>query len=89
MTIGKLTSESGVPASTIRYWQRVDVLPRPASRISRQRRYSTDAVEYLAVLRLAEACGFRLDECRLAARLPTQRQRIYGKWWKNLALRKQ
>lgn len=26
MTVGKLTSESGVPASTIRYRQRVDVL---------------------------------------------------------------
>ena len=45
MTIGKLASESGVPASTIRYWERIDVLPKPAC-ISRQRRYSTDAVEY-------------------------------------------
>jgi MerR family transcriptional regulator, redox-sensitive transcriptional activator SoxR len=63
MTIGKLASESGVPASTIRYWERIGVLPKPA-RVSGQRRYASDAVDRLAVLRLAQMCGFRLDEMR-------------------------
>jgi MerR family redox-sensitive transcriptional activator SoxR len=63
MTIGELAAESGTPASTIRYWERIGVLPQPV-RVSGQRRYSTDAVERLAVLRLAQACGFRLDEMR-------------------------
>jgi MerR family redox-sensitive transcriptional activator SoxR len=63
MTIGELAAESGTPASTIRYWERIGVLPKPV-RVSGQRRYSTDAVERLAVLRLAQACGFRLDEMR-------------------------
>lgn len=64
MMIGELEAESGVPASTIRYWERIGVLPKP-SRVSRQRRYGTDAVHRLAVLRLAQACGFRLDEMRM------------------------
>lgn len=63
MTIGELATESGLPASTIRYWEKVGVLPKPA-RVSGQRRYSEDAVQRLAVLRLAQACGFRLDEMR-------------------------
>jgi DNA-binding transcriptional MerR regulator len=63
MTIGELAAESGTPASTIRYWERMGVLPKPV-RVSGQRRYSTDSVERLAVLRLAQACGFRLDEMR-------------------------
>src|SRR5436190_8673968 len=63
MTIGELAAESGMPASTIRYWERIGVLPKPARR-SGQRRYSPDAVQRLAVLRLAQACGFRLDEMR-------------------------
>jgi len=63
MTIGELAGESGVPASTIRYWEKIGVLPKPA-RVSGQRRYSTDAVQRLAVLRLAQACGFSLDEMR-------------------------
>lgn len=63
MTIGELARESGMPASAIRYWERIGVMPKPA-RSSGQRRYSPDAVERLAVLGLAQACGFRLDEIR-------------------------
>lgn len=63
MTIGVLATESGVPASTIRYWERIGVLPLPV-RISGQRRYSQGAIHRLAVLRLAQACGCRLDEMR-------------------------
>jgi hypothetical protein len=49
MTIGELETETGVPASTIRYWERIGVLPKPA-RVGGQRRYGPDAVPYLAVL---------------------------------------
>jgi MerR family redox-sensitive transcriptional activator SoxR len=63
MTIGKLAAESGMPASTIRYWERIGVLPKPP-RVSGQRRYGADAIQRLAVLRLAQACGFHLDEMR-------------------------
>lgn len=63
MMIGELEAETGVPSSTIRYWERIGVLPKP-SRVNGQRRYGPDAVRYLAVLRLAQACGFHLDEMR-------------------------
>jgi len=63
MTIGELATKSRTPASTIRYWERIGVLPK-AVRVNGQRRYSADAVLRLAVLRLAQACGFRLDEMR-------------------------
>ncbi|MGH9631430.1 MAG: MerR family transcriptional regulator [Bryobacteraceae bacterium] len=61
MTIGELAAQSGIPASTIRYWERIGVLPKP-TRVSGQRRYASDAVHWLTLLRLAQACGFRLDE---------------------------
>ena len=63
MTIGKLAAESRVPASTIRYWERIGVLPK-APRVSGQRRYAADAVQLIGVLRLAQACGFSLAEMR-------------------------
>lgn len=63
MTIGQLQAESGLPASTIRYWERIGVLPQPM-RASKQRRYGADALQWIAVLRLAQACGFHLDEMR-------------------------
>ena len=63
MMIGQLEAETGVPASTIRYWERIGVLPKPL-RVCGQRRYGAEAVHYLAVLRLAQACGFHLNEMR-------------------------
>lgn len=63
MTIGKLAEMSGVPASTIRYWEKIGVLPL-STRVSGQRRSSGNDIDRLAVLRLAQACGFRLDEMR-------------------------
>lgn len=63
VTIGELAARTDTPASTIRYWERIGVLPRP-ERASGRRRYSSDAVEHLAVLHLAQNCGFRLDELR-------------------------
>lgn len=63
MLIGKLAALAEMPASTIRYWERVGILPIPP-RTGGRRRYSADAVHLLAVLRLAQACGFRLTEMR-------------------------
>jgi MerR family redox-sensitive transcriptional activator SoxR len=61
MTIGELASNSGVHASTIRYWERIGLLSRPP-RVGGKRRYSSDAVHSIAILCLAQVCGFRLAE---------------------------
>lgn len=63
MTIGELSEQTGLPASTIRYWEQIGVLPKPP-RLSGQRRYSPSAVDALAALQLAQACGFTLREMR-------------------------
>lgn len=63
MMIGELEVKTGVPASTIRFWERIGVLPKPA-RVNGQRRYGAEAVHRLAMRRLAQACGFTLDEMR-------------------------
>lgn len=65
MTIGELSTATGVRASTLRYWERMKVLPKPM-RVHGQRRYQRDAVQLVAILVLAKRCGFSLDEmCRL------------------------
>jgi MerR family redox-sensitive transcriptional activator SoxR len=63
MRIGELAGKSGLPPSTIRYWEGIGVLVAPM-RSAGQRRYSGDAVQRLAVLRVAQACGCRLEEMR-------------------------
>jgi MerR family transcriptional regulator, redox-sensitive transcriptional activator SoxR len=63
MTIGELSRQAGVPASAIRYYERIGVLPAPTRRSGR-RAYSPEALYRLAVLKLAQSCGFTLDESR-------------------------
>jgi DNA-binding transcriptional MerR regulator len=50
MRIAELSAESGVPASTIHYWEKIGVPPRPI-RVAGQHRYSSGGVQRLAVLR--------------------------------------
>jgi MerR family transcriptional regulator, redox-sensitive transcriptional activator SoxR len=63
VTIGELSESGGLPASILRYWERVGVLPKP-SRVGGQRRYPSEVVNTVAVLKLAKACGFSLPEMR-------------------------
>ena len=63
MKIGELSRQAGVPASAIRYYERIGVLPSPPRRSGR-RSYPPEAIHRLAVLRLAQSCGFTLDESR-------------------------
>lgn len=63
MTIGDLSESSGLPASTLRYWERVGVLPK-ATRVGGQRRYPSEVVNMVEILKLAKACGFSLPEMR-------------------------
>jgi MerR family redox-sensitive transcriptional activator SoxR len=63
MTIGELSRDTGIPASTIRYYEQAGVLPKPA-RISGRRTYGPDSRDRLGVVVLAQNCGFRLAEIR-------------------------
>jgi MerR family redox-sensitive transcriptional activator SoxR len=63
MTIGEVAKQAGVRASAIRFYEQAGLLPKPA-RASGQRRYDENALDRLAVLEYAKACGFTLAECR-------------------------
>ena len=63
MTIGQLSAETGVPTSTIRFWERKGLLT-PAARQSGQRRYATDAVRGVVMLRLLQEVGLTLADIR-------------------------
>jgi DNA-binding transcriptional MerR regulator len=69
MTIGALAQRTGVTAETIRYYERVGVLPRPARGAAAQnhagyRRYGSSDVERLAFVHRAHDLGFSLEEVR-------------------------
>lgn len=59
--IGEIARQAGVAPSTIRYYERIGLLP-PAPRVSGKRRYQTGILKKLGVIRLAKMAGFSIEE---------------------------
>ena len=64
MKIGQLAGQSGVAASAIRYYEKLGLLP-PAERINGQRRYSSDALARVLLIRVAGEMDVTLAEILL------------------------
>lgn len=65
MTIGRLAKESGIHFETIRYYQRLGLMPMPARPHGSVRRYGKDAVSRLRFIKRAQGLGFSLEEVKL------------------------
>jgi DNA-binding transcriptional MerR regulator len=80
LSIGRLSAETGVPTSTIRFWERKGLLS-PAFRRSGQRRYTAAAVRGVVMLRLLQEAGLTLADIR---RFREERAATRGPgtpWW--------
>jgi MerR family transcriptional regulator, mercuric resistance operon regulatory protein len=62
--IGELARRTGCDVETIRYYERVGVLPRPSRSAARYRLYDSDDVQRLTFVRRARELGFTVDEVR-------------------------
>ena len=58
--IGVLSKTSGVPTSTLRYYEEIGLI-RSVSRHGLRRQYSEDALLQLALISLGKAAGFSLE----------------------------
>ena len=61
--IGEVARRAGMRPSAIRYYESIGLLPR-APRVSGQRRFSTESLRTLAVIRSAQWAGLDLGEIR-------------------------
>lgn len=66
MTISALAERAGVRPSTIRYYERLGLLPTPP-RQSGRRIYDLDALAQLAVIQFALSTGFSLRDAKRLA----------------------
>src|ERR1043165_1131726 len=62
MKIGQIATEAGVTVDTVRFYERVGVLPAPARTNSNYRDYEPATVERIQFTRELQAIGFTLNE---------------------------
>lgn len=62
--IGVLSSETGVNIETIRYYERIGLIPAPPRTEGRQRIYDTHHLRRLTFIRRGRELGFSLDQIR-------------------------
>ncbi len=70
IAIGELSRRTGCNIETVRYYERIGLLPKP-SRRGTYRRYEVEDVGRLAFVRRARELGFTLDEVRALLTLAT------------------
>jgi MerR family redox-sensitive transcriptional activator SoxR len=86
MKIGELARRASLSASAIRYYEKRGLLAAP-HRIGGQRRYSSEALDRVLLIRFASDMGFTLGEIKLF--LHGLRENVpVGPRWKKLAHRK-
>lgn len=61
LTIGEVAVHTGLPASTLRYYDRIGLVPATA-RDGGQRRYTPTVIDRLRAVTLCQRSGFSLDE---------------------------
>jgi DNA-binding transcriptional MerR regulator len=72
--VGQVAQTAGVSVQTVRYYERLGLLPAPQRTDSGYRVYRAETVERLRFIRRAQAVGFRLDEIREILRLKYEGQ---------------
>ena len=75
MAIGGMSKRTGTNIETIRYYERVGLLPTPARSSGGYRLYGTDHLKRLTFIRRARALGFSIGEVRTMLRLADERKR--------------
>jgi MerR family mercuric resistance operon transcriptional regulator len=64
LTIGALSRRTGVNIETIRFYERVGILPKPPRSAGGHRIYSQEQLMRLGFVRRSRELGFSLDEVR-------------------------
>jgi MerR family mercuric resistance operon transcriptional regulator len=69
LRIGELSQLSGVNIETIRYYERITMLPPPPRTLSGRRIYGSTDLRALVFIRRSRELGFSLDKIRALLRL--------------------
>lgn len=74
LSIGKLSARTAVNLETVRYYEKIGLLPMPPRTEGGHRLYDEEHVKRLRFVRRARGLGFTLDEIRALLRLADEKQ---------------
>jgi Cu(I)-responsive transcriptional regulator len=74
-TIGDLAGRTGTKVETIRYYERIGLLPTPGRTSGNYRAYTAEHLGRLSFIRRSRDLGFTLDQVRALLDLADQRER--------------
>ncbi len=74
LTIGTLAKESGCEVQTIRYYEQIGILPKPARTTGGHRLYTQEQAQRLRFIRRCRDLGFPLEEVKEVLRLADNRE---------------
>ena len=75
LTIGELGKATGTKVETVRYYERIGLLPKPARTTGNYRAYGSAELGRLSFIRRARDLGFSLDQVRALLGLSDDRSR--------------
>lgn len=75
LTIGALAKTTGTNIETVRYYERIGLLPAPARTAGNYRAYGADHLARLSFVRRARDLGFSIEAVRDLLRLNDQKRR--------------
>lgn len=69
LTIGQLARRASINVETVRYYERIGLISRPARPVTGYRKYNPEILRRLHFIRKAKALGFQLGEIKNLLRL--------------------
>lgn len=81
MKIGDVAERLGLPASTIRYYEKMGLI-EPPRRVSGRREFDERAISSLEFVRLSQAAGFTIAETKSLLESYARNPEVSGDWRK-------
>lgn len=78
LSIGALAAETGCEVQTIRYYEQIGILPKPARSAGGHRVYTHEQMQRLRFIRLSRDLGFSLEDVKELLRLADNREANCG-----------
>lgn len=86
MRIGDVAKRANIPASTLRYYERIGLID-PPQRIGGQRHYDEGILDRLKIIQIAKDAGFSLNDIRPLLEADNSNEPL-SSVWRNLAQQK-